>query len=54
MEEVELADAMIRIMDYAGWRGFDLAGAMSDKLHYNLHRADHKPEARAAEGGKKF
>lgn len=54
MEEVELADVVIRVMDYAGWRGFDLAGAISDKLEYNKHRADHKLEARAAEGGKKF
>lgn len=54
MEEVELADAIIRICDYAGWQGFDLAGAVMEKLEYNLHRADHKKENRAQEGGKQW
>ena len=54
MEEVELADAMIRMLDYAGGHGLDLAGAMKEKLEYNAQRADHKPENRRLADGKKF
>lgn len=53
-EEVELADAIIRIFDYAGKRGFNLGDAMIEKMAYNLARADHKPENRAKVGGKCF
>lgn len=54
MLEVELADAVIRIMDLAGGAGLDLPGAIAEKLAFNAQRADHKPEARRAEGGKAF
>ena len=54
MAEVELADAVIRILDYAGAFGYDVEGAMAEKLEYNKHRADHKRENRAKEGGKQF
>lgn len=54
MVEVELADAMIRIMDLAGAMGLDLGGATVEKLQYNTSRADHKTENRVSTGGKKF
>ena len=54
MFEVELADAVIRIFDLAGAMGLDLGGALVEKVTYNASRADHKPENRAAEGGKKY
>lgn len=54
MLEVELADAMIRIMDIAASRGLDLAGAIVEKVDYNRKRADHQPGARAEAYGKKF
>lgn len=52
--EVEIADAMIRLLDLAGALRLDVGGAMEAKMRYNAQRADHKPEARAAAGGKKF
>lgn len=53
MAEVEAADAMIRLLDLAGHEGWDLAGAIIEKLYYNASRLDHKIENRLAEGGKK-
>lgn len=52
--EVELADAIIRIADMAGARGYRLGEALAAKLAYNANRADHKPENRVKEDGKKF
>lgn len=52
--EVELADVVIRVMDLSGALGLNLSGAILEKLAYNISREDHKPEARAAEGGKSF
>lgn len=54
MEEVELADALIRIFDYAGGHGLNIADAFVEKLLYNTNRADHKIENRVKEGGKQF
>lgn len=54
MAEVELADALIRIFDYAGAYGYDLDGAVAEKMAFNAQRADHKAEARLAAGGKKW
>ena len=54
MIEVELADALIRIADLAGALGLDLGGAVDEKMAFNANRADHKPEARAAAGGKSY
>lgn len=53
-EEVELADLIIRVMDYAGAKGFDIGGAVSEKMAFNQVRADHQPEERLKEGGKKY
>lgn len=52
MIEVELADAIIRILDIAGALNLDIGGALVEKFNYNQTRPDHKPEARNAEGGK--
>jgi len=54
MAEVELADALIRILDYAAGFGYDLQGAFTDKMSYNAQREDHKHEARRIAGGKQF
>ena len=53
-ETVELADALIRILDYAGGFGLDLQGAFEEKMAYNATRSDHAHEHRRAEGGKRF
>ena len=52
MEEVELADVLIRLFEYAGWRDLDLGGAFVDKVHYNAIRADHQMANRKLPGGK--
>lgn len=54
MAEVEMADAVIRIMDYCGRWGYDIGGAIIEKIEYNKNRADHKIENRKKEGGKQF
>lgn len=54
MAEVELADAIIRIFDYAGAFGYDLEGAFREKLAFNATREDHTHEARKIAGGKQF
>jgi NTP pyrophosphatase (non-canonical NTP hydrolase) len=53
-EEVEMADAIIRILDYCAGHGLDLQGAFDEKMAYNATRADHKLEARMGNFGKKF
>lgn len=54
MVEVEMADTVIRIMDFCGKYNLDIGGAIVEKLIYNTQRADHKLENRAKEGGKTF
>jgi NTP pyrophosphatase (non-canonical NTP hydrolase) len=54
MMEVELADAVIRIADLAGVKGYDLGGAIVEKMAFNAQRPDHKAEHRAAAGGKRY
>jgi NTP pyrophosphatase (non-canonical NTP hydrolase) len=54
MAEVELADTLIRIFDYAGAFGYDLQGAFDEKMAFNSSREDHKHEARKIAGGKQF
>jgi NTP pyrophosphatase (non-canonical NTP hydrolase) len=54
MAEVELADAVIRILDYAHAFGYDIEGAITEKLDYNRQRADHKKENRSQPNGKQF
>lgn len=54
MAEVELADALIRILDYSAGFGYDIQGAFDEKMAYNAQREDHKHEARALAEGKKW
>lgn len=54
MIEVELADAVIRILDTAEAEGLDLGGAIQEKFAYNQNRADHKVENRKKENGKRI
>lgn len=52
--EVELADAVIRIFDLCGAKGFNIGATILEKVLYNAKRADHKIENRLKEGGKKY
>lgn len=52
--EVELADALIRILDFCGAMNYDIGGALMAKLAYNQTRIDHTPEHRAGPNGKAF
>lgn len=52
-EEVEMADAMIRILDYCASERFNIGEAIQAKTAYNTTRLDHKAEARADKHGKK-
>lgn len=53
-EEVELADLILRSMNYATDRKLRLAEAIVAKNEFNRNRADHSKEGRAAEHGKRF
>ena len=53
MCEVELADVIIRVGDLAGRLGYDLGGAVKEKLEFNARREDHKLENRKGVNGKK-
>lgn len=52
--EVEMADVLIRIFDFAGAHNLDLANALVEKMTYNAQRADHKIEVRKQIGGKAY
>ena len=52
--EVELADAVIRILDLAGALELDLDGAITEKLIFNLTRPDHKIANRLKANGKAY
>lgn len=41
--EVEIADAIIRLLDMAGGKKLDVAGALVEKLVFNSKREDHTP-----------
>jgi hypothetical protein len=51
--EVELADTIIRILDFAGGKGLNVADALVAKMVYNCTREDHKVENRRGKHGKK-
>jgi NTP pyrophosphatase (non-canonical NTP hydrolase) len=51
--EVELADTMIRILDFAGGKNLNLAAALVAKMQYNCQRLDHTIEHRKGKFGKK-
>lgn len=54
MVEVEAADAIIRILDYCGRWGYDVGGALVEKIEFNRKREDFNIENRKKNGGKKF
>lgn len=54
MLDVELVDCFIRMADILGARNVDFEAIYREKMAYNAQRADHKPEHRRQEGGKKY
>jgi len=51
---VELADALIRILDLAGSQNCKLGDAAAEKMIYNAKREDHKVAARLGANGKAY
>ena len=51
MAEVEVVDAIVRLLDYAAGFGYDLDSAFTEKLAYNSTREDHKREAASIAAG---
>lgn len=54
MAEVEMADALIRLLDYCAGFGYDIQGAYDEKMAYNAVRADHQVSERLKPNGKKW
>lgn len=54
MIEVELADALIRILDAAKGLHLDIGGAFIEKMRYNRTRPDHSLEERMKPNGKNY
>lgn len=52
--EVELADAVIRILDLTGALKLDIGGALQAKRQYNAKREDHQISNRMATNGKAY
>jgi len=52
--EVELADCIIRILDFAEHLELDIVGAIIEKDAINKTREDHKRENRNKPGGKSY
>jgi len=52
MIEVEMADAMLRMLSICGFMGLDIDGALKEKFAYNKTRVDHQIQSRNSEGGK--
>ena len=49
-----LSSAIRGCFTFAEQEGFNLLQIINEKIEYNKHRADHKRENRAKDGGKKF
>lgn len=54
MFEVEITDAMIRLLDISAGMHLDIGGAFEEKMLYNSVRPDHQREARLQADGKKY
>ena len=54
MAEVELADTLIRVLDYCAGFGYDINGAFMEKMEYNKSRIDHQHDTRKQNNGKKW
>jgi len=52
--EVELADAVIRILDLTGALKLDIGGALQAKRQYNAKREDHQISNRMGANGKAY
>jgi hypothetical protein len=52
--EFVLSSVVEYCFQYAEYNEFDLYKIILEKVEYNKHRADHKRENRAKEGGKKY